>query len=156
MPRERLREDPCALVTLRLGESVVDIVRREQPEPDVMMFRVVRREEVAAGAAPVLEGAEAVREVGPVLHRLELRLGEQVVVRDVRPRVGLGDAEIGQQPRDGLRGHRRAAIGVHGELARSDALAFTALGDQLLGESRGLALRQHPELGLKVQVEAAA
>jgi hypothetical protein len=29
-----------ALVPLRRGESVVDIVRREQPEPDVMMFRV--------------------------------------------------------------------------------------------------------------------
>ncbi len=37
-----------------------------------------------------------------VLHRLELRLGERVVVRDMRARVALGDAQVGQQQRDRL------------------------------------------------------
>ena len=96
MLRERLRQHSCALVPLRRGEPVVHIVRREQPEPDVMMLGVVPREEVAAEAAAVFERAETVREVGPILQGLELRLGEWIVVRDVRPRVSLGDAEIGQ------------------------------------------------------------
>ena len=94
------------------------IVRREQPEPDVMMRVVVPGEEVAAEAAPVFERTETAREAGPVLEGLELRLGEWVVVRDVRPRVALGDAEVGEQQRDGLRRDRRAAVRMHGELAR--------------------------------------
>ena len=139
--RERLGEHERPLLALRRGEPVVHVVRREQAEPDVVVLGVVPGEEVAAEAARVLERAEAVGEVGPVLQRLELRLGVRVVVRDVRPRVALGDAEVGEQQRDRLRGHRRAAVGVHGELARRDALPLAALGDQLLGEPRGLAVR---------------
>jgi hypothetical protein len=69
---------------------------------------------------------------------------EWVVVRDVRPRVTLGDAEVRQQQSDRLRGHRRAAVGVHGELAWGDALSLAAHGDQLLGEPCEFAVRQHP------------
>src|SRR5207244_11009089 len=86
--------------SFRRGEPIMHIVRREQPEPDVMMLVVVPGEEVAAEAAPVFERTETVREAGPVLEGLELRLGEWVVVRDVRPRVALGDAEVGEQQRD--------------------------------------------------------
>ena len=48
-------------------------------------------------AAGILDRAEARGEVGAVLEGLELRLGEGVVVGDVRPRVGLGDAQIGEE-----------------------------------------------------------
>jgi hypothetical protein len=76
-----------ALFALRCGESKVDVVRREQPDSDVVMLGVVPGEEVAAEAACVLERTESVRKVGPVLQGLELRFGEWVVVRDVWPRV---------------------------------------------------------------------
>ena len=77
MPRERLGEHASPLLALRLGQSVVHVVWREQPEPDVMVFGVVPVERVAAEAAAVLERTEAVREVGP------LSTGTQI-----SPRVG--------------------------------------------------------------------
>jgi hypothetical protein len=61
MPRERLGQHACPLFALRRGGPVVDIVRREQPDPDVMMLGVVPGEEVAAETAPMLDGAKAVR-----------------------------------------------------------------------------------------------
>jgi hypothetical protein len=142
--RERVGEHACALLALRRREAVVNVVRGEQPEPDMVVLGVVPVQQVAAAAARMLGRAETVRELGPVLQGLELRLGERVVVRDVRPRVGLGDPEVGQHERHRLRDHRCAAIGVHGELARLDLLPLTALGDQLLGKRRRLALRQQP------------
>jgi hypothetical protein len=45
-----------------------------------------------------------------------------------------GQAEIGQQKRDRLAGHRAAAIGVYGERARLDLLLLDRLGDQRLGD----------------------
>ena len=72
MPRERLGEHACPLFALRRGEPIVDIMRREQLESGVVMLGVVPGEEVAAVRASVFERAETVREVGPVLYRLEL------------------------------------------------------------------------------------
>ena len=63
---------------------------------------------------------------------------------DVRPRVGLGHAEIGEQERDGLRGHRRAAVGVDVSCSRADALAGARLVDELLGQRGALAMGDHP------------
>src|SRR5947209_20517938 len=103
MTSEGFGQHLCTSLSLRGGEPVVHIVRREQPEPDVMVLGVVPGEEVAAEAAHVLERAEALRKVGPVLHGFELRLRERVVVGDVGTRVGLGDAEIGEQQRYWLR-----------------------------------------------------
>src|SRR5206468_12693542 len=100
--------------------------------------------EVAAEAAHVLERAEALRKVGPVLHGFELRLRERVVVGDVGTRVGLGDAEIGEQQRYWLRGPRCPAVGGHGELAALDRLAMAALRDQALSEPGELAMRGQP------------
>ena len=66
------------------------------------MLVVVPVEELAAERARVLDALEAFRELRPVLERLELRFGVGVVVGDVRPAVGLGDAQIGEQEGDGL------------------------------------------------------
>ena len=75
----------------------MDIRRREHREAAVVVLEVVPVEEVLAEASSVLRGAEAVREVRPVLQRLELALRVRVVVRDVGSRVGLRDAQIGEQ-----------------------------------------------------------
>jgi len=66
----------------------------------VAMLAVVPVEEGTAVGTAVLRGAEALGKVGPVLERLELRLGERVVVRDAWSRVALRDAEVGVQMRD--------------------------------------------------------
>ena len=85
-----------------------------------------------------------VGEVGPVLHGLELRLRERVVVGDVGPAVALGDVQIDQQGGHRLGAHAGAAIGVQGERAGLDVVAGHGLGDQLLGQLGALALGDHP------------
>jgi hypothetical protein len=52
----------------------------------------------------------------------QLRLGVRVVVRHVRAGVGLDNAQVSEQQRDGLGGHGAAAVGVDGQLAAGDAL----------------------------------
>ena len=74
-----------------LGQAGVHVMRREQAEAAMMMFDVVPEEEAVAVGAGVLDRAEPRREVRPVLQRLELGLGERVVVGHVRPAVGLRD-----------------------------------------------------------------
>jgi hypothetical protein len=88
--------------------------------------------------------AEAIGKLRPVLHRLELRFGERVVVRDVGTAVRFDNTKIGEQQRHRLRGHRGAAIGMNGELSRYDALARTGVADQLVGQRRTLAVCHHP------------
>src|SRR5438552_4078047 len=118
----RRRQDLGAADDASLGQAVVDIVRREQAEAGVTVLGVVPGEEDVAMRSGILDRAEPVREVGPVLERFELRLREGIVVRDVRAGVGLRHAEIGQQERDGLRGHRRTTVGVNRELIAPDRL----------------------------------
>src|SRR5688572_31215960 len=50
------------------------------------------------------------REAGAVLEGLELGLGVGGVIGDVRAGVGLGDAEVGEQERDRLGGHRGSPV----------------------------------------------
>ena len=73
--------------TLAVSEAVVHVVRRVQTERRVMVLGVVPGEELGAELASVLDAAEAYGERGPVLQRLELCLGEGVVVGGVRPRT---------------------------------------------------------------------
>jgi len=56
--------------------------------------------------------------------------GLSFVVRDVRPRVRLGDAEVGQEKRQCLGCHGRPAISVQAQLAWLDVLALAALGHE--------------------------
>ena len=60
------------------------------------------------------------------------------------PGVGLGDAEVGEQERDRLGGHRGAAVGVDGQLPAADALLGAGGGDELLRQDGGLAGGEHP------------
>ena len=99
-----------------LGAAVVDVGGGEQAEAPVVMLGVVPGEEALAERPRAPDRAEALGELGPILQGLELRFGERVVVGDVRPAVRLGDAQVGEQQRHRLRGHRGAAVGVQGEL----------------------------------------
>jgi hypothetical protein len=58
--------------------------------------------------------------------------------------VALRDAEVAEQQRHWLRGHRCSAIGMDGELAWDNRLALAGLLDKALGQSGGLAVRDHP------------
>ena len=53
---------------------------------------------------------------------------------DARSRVAGRDAEVGEQQRDELAAHGRAAVGVNRELLRLDALLRAGLLDQALGQ----------------------
>ena len=67
------------------------------------------------------------------------------------PRVGLGDAQVGEQQRDRLGGHRGAAVGVDGQLAAGDALLGAGRRDELLGQGGGLAGGDHPADGVPAE-----
>jgi DNA adenine methylase len=137
-------EDEGSRGNALIGEAVVDVVRGQKADAAVTVLVVVPVEEGAAVSAAVLCGSEALGKVGPVLERLALRFGEWVVVRDVRPRVALRDAEVRVQMRDHLRGHRRPAVSVDGQLAGGDSLPLAGLFDELLCERRALAVGDHP------------
>jgi hypothetical protein len=98
------------------GAPVVHVGGHVQAYAGMAMIMVVPAEEPVAEHPRVLDAAEAVGEVRPVLQGLELRLGVGVVVRAVRPGVALGHAQVGEQERHRLGGHRAAAVGVDGQL----------------------------------------
>ena len=77
--------------------TIMDGCRCQQGQPGMMVLVVVPGEEVLAEAAGILNGTEAVRVTGPVLHGFEVRFRERVVVRNMRPAVRLDHSEIGQQ-----------------------------------------------------------
>ena len=62
-----------------------------------MMLLIVPIEEAAAERLGVLDTAEALRELRLVFHGFEVAFRERIVVGGVRPAVGFGDAEIGEQ-----------------------------------------------------------
>ena len=64
--------------------------RRHVTDARMAMAVVVRGEEHLALGTGFFDSAEALREARPVFERLELRLGERVVVADIGMAVGLG------------------------------------------------------------------
>jgi hypothetical protein len=77
-----------------LRTTVVDGLRREQPDAGVVMLNIIPREKDLAETPAILDAAEPIREVRSVLERLELRLEKGVVIARIRPAVGLSDAQI--------------------------------------------------------------
>ena len=65
----------------------------------------------------VAETAEAVGKLGPVFHGAEPAFGVRVVVGGVRPAVGFGHAEVGQQESRRFGPHGRTAVGVKSRAA---------------------------------------
>src|SRR5438067_1213743 len=72
----------------------------------------------------------------------------------MRSGVGLGNAEVGEQARDRLGGHRRAAVGMEGQLPGRNRLLGAGLGDQAFSQVGLLAVGDHPaDHGAAVDVE---
>jgi len=53
--------------------------------------------------------------------------------------VGLGDAEVGPEERDGPGAHRGPAAGAHGQQAAFDLLLVAGVGEERCREWRALA-----------------
>ena len=77
-----------------------------------------------------------------------MRLAAGVVVAGVRPTVGLGDAQVGEQQGHRFGLHAGAAVGVQGQLAGADALLGTGRAAELFGQGGGLAGRDYPADGV--------
>ena len=119
---------------------------RQQPQGRVVMFVVVPAEQFRAERPGVLQRAEVLGKRWPVLERLELGLRVRVVVGDVGPRVGLGDALVGQQQGHRLGGHGAAPVGVDRQLAPLDALPRAGRRDQALVGFEPTACRSEVEV----------
>src|ERR1019366_1102986 len=70
-----------------------------------MVVVVVPGKEALTKGPCVLDGAESVGELGPVLESLELALRVWVVVRDMRSAMGFSHAQISQHQRHRFGGH---------------------------------------------------
>ena len=64
--------------------AVMHLVRGHEADPGMVMVLVVPIEEAAAEAPGILDATEAFREPRLILQRLEVALGERVVIGDVR------------------------------------------------------------------------
>src|ERR1700682_6353132 len=74
----------------------------------------------------------------------EVLLYVWVVVTYVGAAVGAGDAEVLEELGDGFGGHRRAPVGVEGELVAFDAVPGERVGDEGLGDRRVLGFGDGP------------
>lgn len=130
---------------LQLGRSsIVDRFGCQQADAGVAMLGVVPGKELLTEGACPLDAGETLRAARAIRQGFELRLGTRIVVGDVRTRVRLGHAQVGEQEGHGLRGHRGAAIGMDRELARGDLLLGEGLGNQALGKGGLLLMSDHP------------
>src|SRR5674476_632448 len=85
-------------------------------QASMVVVLIVPCEEAAAERFGVLNAAETLRKLRLVFHGFEVAFRERVVIGCVRPAVGFGDAEIGEQECGGLGSHRTATVGMQGEL----------------------------------------
>lgn len=113
------------------GQTVRHVVRREKGQRAVRMLVVVPIDQVTRAVTRVLEAAEAPRELGTVIHGLELRLAERIVVRRVRPDVSLGHAEIIV-----IEGHSYRAIESKDGASKQAAARRNKRGRQAKGSRR--------------------
>ena len=88
----------------------------------MVVVLVVGGKEGAGPGASRVDGLETARTGCMVLHRLELRLAEGIVVRGMRTAVALGNAQVDQQLAQGLAFHRTAIVGMKGELVGLNAV----------------------------------
>jgi hypothetical protein len=130
-----------------LDAAVEYISRGEEGNSRVVVNVIIPGEELLAPASCVNERGEALRIVGLVLERLELGLGEGVVVADVRPAEAALDAEGAKKLGEPLRPHRRATVGMHCEGTGLDTVSSHRLGEQLLRELGAFALGEQPTHG---------
>ena len=96
------------------------------------MRLVIAGEEFPAELSGIFDTAETFREPWLIFQGFEVAFGEGIVIRDMRPAVPFGNAEIGQQEGGRLCPHWPAAVGMQGELAGWHVM----LGDGVVKQSR--------------------
>ena len=133
-----------ALFEDTLGAAVMDVAWGEHGDPGMSMVVVVPREEGPAECERSVDVIEASRKAEVVFQRLELGFGEGVVVADLGPAKGAGDAEVGEQLRGAFGGHGRAAVRMQGERLGLDGLLEAAFLDEPGGERGILPFGDHP------------
>lgn len=79
-----------------------------------------------------------------VLHGLELRLAERIVVGGVRSAVAVGNPQVDQQLAQGLTFHRSAIVSMKGELVRLNAVFLGSFIDKLASQVTALRFSNHP------------
>ena len=79
------------------GFSEMDLVGRHQAEAGMVMVLVVPAKEGAKKGDGVFDATEAFWKLRLVFQCLELAFRIRIVVGDIGPRVGFGDAKVGQQ-----------------------------------------------------------
>jgi len=121
---------PSAIIGPRMYSRPRSLVRQTQLLP---------LKEWARPRAGIRQAAELGWKGGPIFQRPHLCLRIRVVVGDVRPRMRLGYAQVGQQWRDILGGHRPAAIGVQRALVMANPVCGTCFGNEDLGQRGRLA-----------------
>jgi hypothetical protein len=77
------------------------------------MLVVAPWEESAAVDASMLDVGKGQRKVRAIFERLEVRPAKWVIIKDMRLREALRDAETAEELRDGLRCYRGSAISVN-------------------------------------------
>ena len=85
-----------------LALAEMDHGRGQQADAGVAMLLVVPVKELLTEGAAVLDAAEAVRELRAVLQGAELAFRIRVVIGNIRPAVGLGDAQVAIRKATGL------------------------------------------------------
>ena len=137
-------EYQLTLVADEFGLAVMHHGWRQQADAGVTVIVVVPGKECRAEGAAVGQGTEAIGKLRAILHGAEVAFRIRIVVGGVWPRVGLGDAQVGQQESHGFGAHRRAAVGVDGELTGRNILLGAGFFDQSGSQCGGFAQRHHP------------
>ena len=137
-------ESQLPAFTHRNGESVVDHRGRHHADSGVSVLVVVPGKEGLAERACILDTAETIGKLGAVFHGAEMAFRVGVVVGGVRPAVGFGDAEIGQQQSHGFPSHGRAKVGMNSQGVGLDVLLGAGFREKKFGQFGGFARSQHP------------
>ena len=95
-----------------------------------MMVLIIPGEEAAAEDAGRVDGLEPFGEFRLIFQRLEVDLGEGVVIRGMWSAVGFDHAEIGQHQGRRLGRHRAATVGVQGKLVGRHGMPGHGVGKQ--------------------------
>ena len=125
-------------------ETVVDHGGCHHADSGVAVFVVVPGKESLAERACILYAAETIGKLGAVFHGAELAFRVGVVVGGVRPAVGFGDAEIGQQKSHWFSSHGSAEVGMNTQGVGLNVLLAAGFRDKQFGQFGGFARSQHP------------
>src|SRR6202051_2865569 len=115
-----------------------------QADASMVMLLIVPVEEAAAERLGILDAAEALWELGLVFHGFEVAFRERIVVGRMRPAVGFGDAEIGEQERRGLGSHGTATVGMQGQLAGRCGMLGRSILEQCREQGGAFFVREAP------------